>query len=96
MNFASIAAGAKTSPFTLTDQSSFPSFWSIAITFPSKSETINIPKPAAIPDERKLVSMSQLTLPEEVFIDLMLPELSEANKLSPLNAGINSLNYFHH
>ena len=32
-------------------------------------ETINIPKPAAIPDERKFVSMSQLTLPEDALID---------------------------
>ena len=79
--FVSITALLKTSPFTFVVHSIEPSFWSRAITFPSISATTKIPKPAAVPEDKKANSLDQLFVPVSISIDETVPSESEKNKL---------------
>src|SRR5210317_1078395 len=94
INLASTAAGAKTSPFTFEVHNSVPLFWSKAITFPSISATISIPKPADIPVDNKLTSFFQLMLPDIELIDLIFPDESAKYIESPANDGMKLPNKF--
>ena len=93
-NFASIAAGAKTSAFTFDDHKIDPSSWLCAITLPSTSDTTNTPNPEAIPDERKLDCISQLTSPDKELIDKITPAESAIKRLFALKLGIKLPNVF--
>ena len=85
--WASIAAFARTSPFTFVDHRTEPSFWSKARTFPSLSDRTIMPKPAETPVDTWFDWIVQLYFPDLVFIEEISPLDPAKNKFSPLKAG---------